>query len=99
MDPTDGDNPEAGSAPAEAGSAAIEQGTEGTRKVEGRDPQTTRLKREYEAEVERKVASDYSHIVWAYGIIWALFAIYGLILWRRGSAQRADLERLRTRKG
>ena len=65
-----------------------------TKKVEGRDPQTVRLKREYEAEVENKVASDYSHIIWAYGIIWALFAIYGAILWRRASAQRADLEAL-----
>ena len=65
-----------------------------TKKVEGRDPKTVRLKREYEAQVENKVASDYSHIVWAYGIIWALFAIYGVILWRRGSAQRADLESL-----
>lgn len=65
-----------------------------TQKVEGRDPTTVRLKREYEAEVENKVASDYSHIVWAYGIIWALFAIYGLILWRRSATQRADIEAL-----
>jgi hypothetical protein len=69
-----------------------------TQKVEGRDPKTVRLKREYEAEVENKVASDYSHIVWAYGVIWALFAIYGVLLWRRSAAQRADLEALRQRK-
>ncbi|GEM_PF-2109981 len=68
-----------------------------TKKVEGRDRQTVRLKREYEAEVESKVASDYSHIVWAYGIIWALFATYGVILWRRGSTQARDLEALRQR--
>ena len=66
--------------------------------VEGRDPQTVRLKRAYETEVENKVASDYSHIVWAYGIIWALFAIYGVMLWRRAGAQQADLEALRKRK-
>lgn len=66
----------------------------GTVKVEGRDPQTVRLKREYEAQVENKVASDYSHIIWAYGIIWALFAIYGAILWRRSVAQRDDLDAL-----
>ena len=66
----------------------------GTQKVEGRDPTTVRLKREYEAEVENKVASDYNHIVWAYGIIWALFAIYGVILWRRSAAQKADLAAL-----
>ncbi len=65
-----------------------------TKKVEGRDPKTVRLKREYESQVENKVASDYSHIVWAYGIIWALFAIYGVILWRRTLAQRADLDSL-----
>ena len=72
---------------------------EGPTRVEGRDPQTVRLKREYEAEVENKVASDYSHIVWAYGIIWALFAIYGAILWRRSAAQRADLEALQAKLG
>jgi hypothetical protein len=69
-----------------------------TKKVEGRDPTTVRLKREYEAEVENKVASDYSHIVWAYGIIWALFAIYGVLLWRRASAQKADLDNLRAKQ-
>ena len=68
-----------------------------TKKVEGRDPATVRLKREYEAQVENKVASDYSHIVWAYGIIWALFAVYGVLLWRRSSAQRADLEALQAK--
>ncbi|PRP92375.1 hypothetical protein ENSA5_50060 [Enhygromyxa salina] len=69
----------------------------GTKKVEGRDPKTVRLKRAYEAEVENKVASDYSHIVWAYGIIWALFAIYGVLLWRRASAQKADLAALQAK--
>ncbi|PRQ04929.1 hypothetical protein [Enhygromyxa salina] len=69
----------------------------GTTKVEGRDPATVRLKRAYEAEVENKVASDYSHIVWAYGVIWAIFAIYGAILWRRASAQRADLAALQAK--
>jgi hypothetical protein len=72
--------------------------TSSTKKVEGRDPTTVRLKREYEAEVENKVASDYSHIVWAYGIIWALFAAYGLLLWRRASAQKADLDNLRAKR-
>lgn len=69
-----------------------------TKKVEGRDPTTVRLKREYEAEVENKVASDYSHIVWAYGIIWALFAAYGVLLWRRAGAQQADLDNLRAKQ-
>lgn len=70
------------------------QNPDTTKKVEGRDPATVRLKREYEAEVEAKVASDYQHIVWAYGIIWVLFVGYALTLWRRANAQRADLERL-----
>jgi hypothetical protein len=72
--------------------------TNSTKKVEGRDPTTVRLKREYEAEVENKVASDYNHIVWAYGIIWALFAGYGVLLWRRSSAQKADLDNLRAKQ-
>ena len=82
-------------APSEA--APVEAAPSATKKVEGRDPTTVRLKRAYEAEVENKVASDYSHIVWAYGIIWALFAIYGVMLWRRASAQTADLETLRAK--
>ena len=85
-------------APPESGTAAPTEGSStpgtSTKKVEGRDPKTVRLKREYEAQVENKVASDYSHIVWAYGVIWALFAIYGVILWRRTLAQRADLDSL-----
>ena len=83
--------------PEEAPSTDVGQTTTdapATKKVEGRDPETVRLKRAYEAEVENKVASDYSHIVWAYGIIWTLFAIYGVILWRRASAQKADLDAL-----
>jgi hypothetical protein len=64
------------------------------KKVEGRDPETVRLKRAYEAEVEAKVASDYQHIVWAYGVIWVLFVGYAMLLWRRASAQKADLARL-----
>jgi len=86
------DQPEAPS-PATATSAG-EASPPATQKVEGRDRETVRLKREYEAEVENKVASDYSHIVWAYGIIWALFAIYGVLLWRRSSAQQTDLDEL-----
>lgn len=77
----------------------IEQPAEApTKRVEGRDPETVRLKREYEAEVEKKVASDYSHIVWAYGIIWALFAAYGIFLWRRAVTQQADLDALRAKQ-
>ncbi|NVB36507.1 hypothetical protein G6O69_01595 [Pseudenhygromyxa sp. WMMC2535] len=85
-----------GQADAGAAEAAAEAGT---KKVEGRDPKTVRLKRAYEAEVHAKVASDHSHIIWAYGIIWSIFVIYGVILWRRSVAQSADLEALRRKIG
>lgn len=75
--------------------SAEEGGGEGLQKVEGRDPETVRQKREFEAEVNKKVASDNVHIIWAYGIIWVIFAIYGALLWRRAAAMRADLEALR----
>jgi hypothetical protein len=67
--------------------------------VEGLDAETVALKREYEAEVEHKVASDYEHIVWAYGVIWALFAVYGFLLWRRSLRISADVEALGKRIG
>lgn len=63
-------------------------------KVEGIDRKTVELKRAYEAEVEAKVASDYSHIVWAYGLIFALFAGYGAFLLFRSSKLSKDLEDL-----
>ena len=64
--------------------------------VEGLDQQTTKLKREYEAQVEQKVASDYAHIVWAYGVIWSLFAIYGVTLLVRSIRQQRDLAALQS---
>ena len=67
--------------------------------VSGLDPATVKLKRVYEAQVEAKVASDYQHIVWAYGIIWALFAAYGWVLWRRARAQLRDSMALAARIG
>ena len=60
-------------------------------------PNILELGEAYEAEVENKVASDYSHIVWAYGIIWTLFAVYGAILWWRSSTQKTDLDDLATK--
>jgi len=81
----------------DSGQGQQENPEAGTSRVEGRDPKTVRLKRAYEAEVENKVASDYNHIVWAYGIIWALFAIYGVMLWRRAVAQKADVAALQAK--
>lgn len=60
---------------------------------------TSREEKEILAALEdkaaAKTASDYQHIVWAYGILWALFAAYGLFLWRRSARLRADVDVLR----
>ncbi|MFZ6180656.1 hypothetical protein [Nannocystis pusilla] len=60
---------------------------------------TSREEKEILAALEdkaaAKTASDYQHIVWAYGILWALFAAYGLFLWRRSARLRADVDALR----
>lgn len=64
--------------------------------VENLDQQTIACVRACESEAAAKTASDYEHIVWAYGVIWSLFAIYGVMLWRRSSRQAieiADLQR------
>jgi hypothetical protein len=64
--------------------------------VEGLDADTIACQRSCEAVAAAKTASDYQHIVWAYGVLWSLFAVYGLMLWLRASKQRvevADLDR------
>jgi hypothetical protein len=70
---------------------------EGYEPVTGKDQQTVQCVRACEAEAAAKTASDYSHIVWAYGVIWALFAGYGVMLWMRAVAQRQDIAELRRR--
>lgn len=65
--------------------------------VTGLDQDTVQCVRACEAEAAAKTASDYSHVVWAYGVIWALFAAYGVLLWQRASAQRIDTAELRRR--
>ena len=62
--------------------------------VEGLDAKSVELERQIEAKAAAKTASDYEHIVWAYGVIWALFAIYGILLWRRAGRLQGDLDRL-----
>jgi len=59
--------------------------------VEGLDRASKACVRACEAEAAAKTASDYQHIVWAYGILWALFAAYGVLLWKRASRQRVEL--------
>jgi len=66
-------------------------------KVEGRDRETIECQRACEAVAADKTASDYDHIVWAYGVIWALFCVYGIMLWRRSERLSADVATL-TRK-
>ncbi len=48
-----------------------------------------------EQQVSDKVISDYTHIVWAYGVLWSLFVAYGIFLWFRSARLKADLEDLR----
>ena len=59
------------------------------------DRATVEMKKELEPKVYDKVMSDMNHVVWAYGIIFALFAAYGAYLWRRSVALHADVEALR----
>jgi hypothetical protein len=65
--------------------------------VEGLDKQSIECVRAFEEKAAAKTASDYAHVVWAYGVIWALFAGFGVLLWRRAKAQQADLDELRKR--
>ena len=65
--------------------------------VEGLDRCAIECTRAHESAAAEKTASDYAHIVWAYGIIWALFAGYGVMLWRRGQRLADDAQALRRR--
>jgi hypothetical protein len=65
--------------------------------VEGLDKQSIECVRAHEEKAAAKTASDYAHVVWAYGVIWALFAGFGVLLWRRAKAQEADLAELKKR--
>ena len=51
--------------------------------------------RQLEGIAAEKTARDYQHIVFAYGVLWALFAGYGIFLWRRSARLRADMDDLR----
>jgi len=53
--------------------------------------------RELEGVAAEKTARDYQHIVLAYGVLWALFAGYGIFLWRRSARLRADMNDLQRR--
>lgn len=51
---------------------------------------------ELESIAAAKTARDYQHVVLAYGVLWALFAAYGIFLWRRSARLRADMNDLRS---
>ena len=58
------------------------------------DRKTVEMKKEMESEVYDKVMSDLNHVTWAYGVIFALFAGYGVYLLHRGRKLREDLDAL-----
>ena len=58
-------------------------------------PEVARCKQIVEPGVSQKVAADYAAVVWAYGIIWSLFALYGLFLWMRSRSIQRDIIELR----
>lgn len=62
--------------------------------VVGISKEDTATLRMLEGKAADKTARDYEHIVWAYGVLWALFAAYGLFLWRRSARLRADMNEL-----
>lgn len=70
---------------------------EGYEKVENLDREFKGCVRACEAEAAAKTASDYQHVVLAYGVLWALFAIYGVLLWARANRQRTEIEVLERR--
>ncbi len=78
----------------EAAATPVEDGYE---EVEGLDPASQQCIRAHEVKAAEKTASDYAHIVWAYGIIWVVFAIYGALLWRRAVQQRTAIDDLKRR--
>lgn len=65
--------------------------------VENLDRETIECQKACEAVAAKNTADAYSHIVWAYGIIWALFCAYGILLWRRSQRLAADVASLQRR--
>ena len=62
--------------------------------VEGLDRASIECVRMHEAKAAEKTASDYQHIVWAYGVIWVLFCAYGILLWMRAGKIAQDASAL-----
>jgi hypothetical protein len=91
------DAPPAEGVGADTGSAAATTRApeDGYEPAVGFDRATTEAKRSLEPVVYDKVVSDMTHVVWAYGIIFALFAVYAVTLWRRARSLSTDLDALR----
>lgn len=81
--------------PEDAKSAAAPDAKAGYAPVAGLTVKDKEHKAMLEEQVAAKVANDYQHIVWAYGVLWSLFAIYGIFLWWRSAKIRLDVEDLR----
>ena len=62
--------------------------------VTGINAQEKQQLRALESKAAAKTARDYQHVIWAYGLLWAIFAVYGLFLWRRTQRLRADVHKL-----
>jgi hypothetical protein len=75
--------------------AEEKQPDDGYAPVTGRSLEDVEKLRVLEGQAADKAARDYEHIIWAYGVLWALFAAYGLFLWRRSARLRADMDELR----
>ena len=80
---------------AQAPSPAPTDPNDGYAPVAGRTLAEVEKVRQLESIAAQKTARDYQHIVWAYGVLWALFAAYGVFLWRRSARLRADVDALR----
>lgn len=74
---------------------AEEKKDDGYAPVTGRSLEDVEKLRVLEGQAADKAARDYEHIIWAYGVLWALFAAYGIFLWRRSARLRADMDELR----
>ena len=86
-------------AKAEVAAEAVDSVPDEYEPVAGRSLAEVEQVRMLEGVASQKVARDYQHIIWAYGILWALFAGYGIFLWRRSARLRADMDALRRERG
>jgi hypothetical protein len=92
-------NGAANAAPSQAEAGAVDNTPDEYAPVSGRSLADVEKVRQLESIAAQKTARDYQHVIWAYGILWALFAAYGIFLWRRSARIRADMDALRRELG